>query len=332
MHTVVREPLRVVFMGTPEFAVPSLRALVQYAAPARLWSSGLDIVGVLTRPDKPAGRGRQLAASPVKRYAEEQGIHVYQPGSLRTPEAQALLRSLAPDVIVVAAYGQILPKAVLDLPTHSCLNVHASLLPRWRGAAPVAAAILAGDAETGVTIMQMEEGLDTGPIVAQRALPIAADDTTGTLVAKLATLGADLLIDTLPRWVAGGVSPRPQDEARATMTRPLRKEDGRLDWSRPAAELERQVRAYSPWPGAFTLWNGQIVKIARAHVAGVPTDGRLPGTCWLASDTHGGQQLVCANGEGALALEVLQLEGRRPMPTAEALRGHPALATATFGS
>jgi methionyl-tRNA formyltransferase len=332
MHTVVREPLRVVFMGTPEFAVPSLRALVQHAAPARLWSSGLDIVGVLTRPDKPAGRGRHLAASPVKRYAAEQGIHVYQPGSLRTPEAQALLRSLAPDVIVVAAYGQILPKAVLDLPRHCCLNVHASLLPRWRGAAPVAAAILAGDAETGVTIMQMEEGLDTGPIVAQHALPIAAADTTGTLAAKLATLGADLLIDTLPQWLAGGASCQPQDEARATMTRPLRKDDGRLDWRRPAAELERQVRAYSPWPGAFTLWNGQIVKIARAHVADVPTDGRPSGTCWLASDAHGSPQLVCASGEGALALDQLQLEGRRPMLAAEALRGHPALAAATFSS
>lgn len=330
MQPFATEPIRVVFMGTPEFAVPSLRALVEHAAPGRLWASGLHLVGVVTRPDKPAGRGRQVASSPVKRYAAEQHIPVYQPGPLRRPDALALLRSLAPDIIVVAAFGQLLPKEVLDLPPHGCLNVHASLLPRWRGASPIAAAILAGDSETGVTIMQMEEGLDTGPIVAQRAIPIAPDDTTGTLTAKLADLGAGLLIDTLPKWLAGGIEYTEQDSAKATLTRPLQKEEGRLLWTRLAVELERQVRAYAPWPGAFTTWNGHVVKILKAVVSDMPTEGRSPGSCFLAG-TGAGQRLLCACGTGALELTMLQLEGKRAMPAADVLRGHPALAEATFG-
>jgi methionyl-tRNA formyltransferase len=317
-------------MGTPEFAVPSLRALVEYAAPGRLWASGLDLTGVVMRPDKPAGRGRRVVLSPVKEYALEQHIPVYQPGALRKPESLALLRSLAPDVIIVAAFGQILPPEVLDLPPRCCLNVHASLLPRYRGASPVAAAILAGDSATGVTIMQMDEGLDTGPIVAQQTVSIAPDDTTATLTQELARAGADLLIETLPRWLAGGIVPQEQDETRATMTKPLRKEDGRLDWTQSADELARRVRAFSPWPGAFTIWNGQLVKILAAQPAGVESEDRLPGQCFRAGSGRSQLQLLCACGRGVIGLEVIQLEGKRPLPAADVLRGHPALADARF--
>lgn len=315
---------RVIFMGTPEFAVPSLRALV--AAPEML-----DVVAVVTRPDKPVGRGRQLVDTPVKRFALGAGLRVLQPGPLRRAEAQEELRAVAPDLIIVAAFGQILPREVLDLPAHGCLNVHASLLPRWRGASPIAAAISTGDAQTGVTIMRMEEGLDTGAIVAARATPIDPDETTGELTARLAELGAILLRDTLPAWLAGVITLTPQDEARATMTRPLKKEDGRLDWRRPASELARQVRAMSPWPGAFTTWQGKLLKTP--DVMAIERDAAVaPGTCYplTAGDARGA--LACACGEGALVLRVIQLEGKRAVSGADALRGYPALARATLGA
>ncbi len=314
---------RVLFMGTPDFAVPSLAALAGQA------TAGLWLVGVVTRPDKPAGRGRQVAHSPVKQFAVERGIPVFQPGPLRRPEALESLRELAPDLIVVAAFGQILPPDVLALPGHGCLNVHASLLPRWRGASPINAAILAGDAGTGVTIMLMDAGLDTGPILAQRATPIGAEETAGELSDRLAQLGAALLVETIPHWLAGEVAPQPQDEARATVTRLLRKEDGRLDWARPAGEIARQVRAFTPWPGAFTTWNGRTLKVLRAHAIAAP-DNLLPGTCFAPSDPAAGT-LACVCGQGALALEVIQLEGKRALPVDEVLRGYPALATATLG-
>jgi methionyl-tRNA formyltransferase len=247
-------PIRILFMGTPDFAVPSLRALAEYREPGRLWPAGLDLVGVVTRPDKPAGRGRHVAVSPVKQYAQEHGLPVYQPGPLRRPEALTLLQSLAPDLIVVAAFGQILPAEVLRLPTYGCLNVHASLLPRWRGAAPISAAILAGDAEPGVSIMLMDEGLDTGPVLEQAATPIGLDETAGQLSDQLAELGAETLLRTLPRWLGGAIPPQPQDDARATMTRPLHKEDGRLDWTRPADEVARAVRAYTPGRERTRRW------------------------------------------------------------------------------
>ncbi|MDE3228648.1 MAG: methionyl-tRNA formyltransferase [Chloroflexota bacterium] len=315
---------RVIFMGTPEFAVPSLRAL----AAAR---ETLEVVAVVTRPDKPVGRGRQAVDTPVKRFALEAGLRVLQPGPLRRAEAQAELAALSSDLIVVAAFGQILPLAVLDLPTRGCLNVHASLLPRWRGAAPISAAIVAGDAETGVTIMQMEEGLDTGPIVATRATPIHPTETTGELTARLADLGATLLLETLPAWLAGAITPTPQDEARATMTRPLSKQDGRLDWRRPASELARQARAMTPWPGAFTTWQGKLLKTPDVMV--IEREAPLaPGTCYplAAGDPRGA--LACACGEGSLVLRVVQLEGKRAVTGAEALRGYPALARATLGA
>jgi len=279
-------------MGTPEFAVPTLTALIE--APS------LDVVGIVTQPDRPAGRGRRLTPSPVKRVALERGLPLMQPRSLHTPEALAQLATWRPDVIVVAAFGQILRQDVLDLPPHGCLNVHASLLPRWRGAAPVAAAILAGDEVTGVTIMRMDAGLDTGPILAQREEPIRPDDTRA----------AALLVETLPVYLAGDLLPRPQPEegvtyARqlrkedgrlegVTYARQLRKEDGRLDWSHSAIELDRRVRAFTPQPGAFTLWRGRRLKVLRA----VP----LP-TCLHA--------LARAAAQGAAGCAVAHLAGRR---------------------
>lgn len=318
----MEDTIRVLFMGTPDFAVPSLRALTEQA------SAGLVVAGVVTRPDKPVGRKQQIVFSPVKQFALEHDIPVYQPGPLRRPEALALLRDLAPDLIVVAAFGQLLPPEVLSLPLHGCLNVHASLLPRWRGASPINAAILAGDAETGVTIMLMDAGLDTGPMIARRATPIGPNETAGALSDRLASLGAELLVETVPRWLAGALMLEPQDDTQATMTRLLRKDDGRLDWRHPADELARQVRAYTPWPGAFTIWESRVLKIQRA--AALPSNGdRPPGSSFIPA---GGGSLAVACGQGALALEVIQLEGKRALPAADVLRGHPALASAHLDS
>jgi len=314
--------IRVLFMGTPDFAVPSLRALTEQA------NAGLAVAGVVTRPDKPVGRRQQVVYSPVKQFALEHNIPVYQPGPLRRPEALALLSDLAPDLIVVAAFGQILPPEVLALPLHGCLNVHASLLPRWRGASPINTAIVAGDTETGVTIMLMDAGLDTGPALARRATPIGAEETAGELSERLALLGAELLVETVPRWLAGVITPEPQDESRATMTRLLQKSDGRLDWQRPADELARLVRANTLWPGAFTTWDGHTLKILRARALPFETD-LPPGVCFAPA---GDPSLAVICGEGALALEVIQLEGKRAMPSAEVVRGHPALASARLGS
>ena len=296
--------IRVVFMGTPGFALPTLAML----------ADRYDVVGVFTQRDKPAGRGQEIAVSPVKEFAQARGLPVYQPATLRRPEPVAELRALRPDLIVVAAFGLILPQEVLDIPQHGCLNVHASLLPRWRGAAPVAAAILAGDAKTGCTIMRMEAGIDTGPILAQKAIPIAPDDTTASLTLRLARLGAELLSATLPRWLAGEITPQPQDEACATYAPMVRKEDGRLDWTRPADHLARQVRAYQPWPGAYTTWKGQLLKVLRAHALNDASAeiGRV--MAW-------GNEAAVGTGEGMLVLDEVQLAGRRPAAMADFLRG-----------
>ena len=297
---------RIIFMGTPEFAVPALDAL----------ADAHQVVGVITQPDRPAGRGRRLAPSPVKQVALERGLSLSQPHSLRTPEAVAQLSAWKPDVIVVAAFGQILPQDVLGLPPHGCLNVHGSLLPHWRGAAPVAAAILAGDEVTGVTIMQMDAGLDTGPVLAQREETILPDDTQATLEERLAYLGAELLVETLSAYLAGNLLPRPQPEEGATYAGQLRKEDGLLDWSRPAVELDRQVRAFTPWPGAFTTWRGQRLKVLRVVPLPEWHGDAPPGTVIVLADG-----VVVATGEGALRLEEVQLAGKRPMDIAPFLRG-----------
>jgi methionyl-tRNA formyltransferase len=307
---------RVVFMGTPNFAVPVLEAL----------TGTHQVVGVVTQPDRPAGRGRRLTPSPVKQVALDLGFPLSQPRSLRTPEAVAQLAAWEPDVIVVAAFGQILKQDVLDLPPHGCLNVHASLLPRWRGAAPAPAAILAGDFVTGVTIMRMDAGLDTGPILAQREEPIRSDDTRETLENRLARRGAELLVETLPAYLAGDLPPQPQPAEGVTYAGQLRKEDGHLDWSLPAVDLDRRVRAFTPWPGAFTTWQGRRLKVLRSVPLPDWRGNAPPGTALALADG-----LAVVTGEGALHLEEVQLAGKRPADVAAFLRGQRDLVGSRLG-
>lgn len=296
---------RVIFMGTPAFSVPSLAVLVQ---------GGYDVVGVVTQPDRPAGRGHKLEASPVKHFAEQHGLNVLQPPTLKAPEAVAELAALRPQLIVVAAFGQILRPAVLDMSPFGCINVHASLLPRWRGAAPVQAAILAGDQVTGSTIMRMDVGMDTGPILAQAALAIHPDDTGDTLTQRLAQQGAALLDTTLPRWLAGSLTPLAQDDQLATLCRPIRKEQGLLDWTRPAVELARQVRAFNPWPAAQTTWQGQPFKILQA--VALPEQAAGPGRV---ASTAG--RVIVGTGDGVLWLRQVQMAGRGVVAAQDFARG-----------
>ncbi len=292
--------VRVVFMGSPEFALPSLRAL----------AGAYDVVGVVTQPDRASGRGRELKQPPVKALALELGLSVIQPERLRQPEAMEQLRAWNPDLIVVVAFGQILKPDVLALPSLGCINVHASLLPRWRGAAPINAAILAGDEETGVTIMKMDQGLDTGPILAQRSMRLTRDDTAGSVSETLSRLGADLLLETLPDYLDGKIVPTPQPEEGATYAPMLKKEDGRLDFTRPASELERRVRAMNPWPGAWFEWEGQPLKVHKAHTGFVFTYMfQPPGTRVV----HNGLPAVYGGDNAMLVLDEVQPAGRKPM-------------------
>lgn len=307
---------RTIFMGTPDFSVPTLAALLH---------GGYDVIAVVTQPDRPAGRGRRLELSPVKTFAIQHDLPVLQPPTLKAPEVVAELAELRPDVIVVAAFGQILRPALLELPPYGCINVHASLLPRWRGAAPVQAAILAGDQVTGSTIMRMDAGMDTGPILAQAALAIQPDDTGGTLTARLAQQGAELLAETLPRWLAGQITPQPQDARLATLCRPLRKEQGLIDWARPASEIARAVRAFNPWPAASTVWHGQQLRVLRAKALAGPA-GQEPG--WV-SQAEGA--LVVATGDGLLRLDELQLAGRAAMSAFDFARGQRSFAASRLG-
>ena len=271
------------------------------------------MVGVITQPDRPAGRGRVLTSPPVKQLAVQLGIAVIQPAKLREPAAQEALKAWAPDLIVVAAFGQILRASVLELPRYGCVNVHASLLPRWRGAAPIQAAILHGDAETGVTIMKMDAGIDTGAILSQRALSIRPEDTAGSLSSRLAEEGANLLVETLPGYLAGGLTPIAQDETRATYASMLTKEQGELDFSKPAEALERQVRAFQPWPGAYAFFQGEMLKVLRAHVDGsvaVPSQRSIIQNLPAVGTTS-----------GWLVLDEVQPAGKRPMSGDVFLRG-----------
>lgn len=248
---------KIVFMGTPDFALPSLTALLDSHT----------VVAVVTQPDRPSGRHRRLRPSPVKRAALEASIPLLQPERIRSGESISALRVMRADLFVVVAFGQILPQVLLDVPRIASINVHASLLPRWRGAAPIQAAIRAGDQETGVTLMIMDAGLDTGPVIAQRSAPISREETGKSLHDKLAQLGAELLVQSLPSFLDGSLSPRPQDDACATYAPTIKKAEGRLDWSRAAAELERTIRAFTPWPGSFTIWNGAPLKIHAGYAA-----------------------------------------------------------------
>ncbi|WP_439449403.1 methionyl-tRNA formyltransferase [Stenotrophomonas sp. ATs4] len=297
--------MRIVFAGTPEFAVSSLRAAARHH----------EVVAVYTQPDRPAGRGRGLAPSPVKLEAVARGIPVYQPESLKDEAAQQQLRDLQPDLMVVVAYGLILPKAVLAIPTHGCWNVHASLLPRWRGAAPIQRAIQAGDTKTGVCLMQMEAGLDTGPVLLHQELPIAATDTGGQLHDKLAELGAQVLSDGLG-LLRAGIKPvaRPQPEQGVTYAHKLDKTEARLDWSQDAGALARTVRAFNPWPIAEATLAGERVRIHGA-VALDEAHGQAPGTVLAAS--RDGIDIAC--GQGALRLRVLQREGGKAITAADYL-------------
>jgi methionyl-tRNA formyltransferase len=299
---------RVVFLGSPGFAVPSLERLVL---------SGCHVVGVVTQPDKPAGRGRALQEPPVREAARRWGLASLQPASLRAPEALAALAAWRPEVMVVAAYGQILSQAVLDLPPYKCINVHASLLPRHRGAAPVTAALLAGDAFTGVSIMLVEKRLDAGPVLAQAAIPVAPADNAGTLTEKLAIVGADLLLEALGGWLRGEIVPRPQDESRATYFAQMKKEAGEIDWTLPAADIWRRVRAFNPWPGAATAWRGRQLKILEA----VPLAGEGSGAAGQVLALSGPAVLGIGTGAGVLGLITVQLEGKKAMTAAEFLRG-----------
>ena len=299
--------IRTVFMGTPEFALPTLEGLI---------ATGLPVIGVYTQPDRPSGRGKLLTPPPVKQLATAQGIPLFQPPRLRLPEVVAELQALAPDLIVVVAYGQILPKSVLDIPRYGCINVHASLLPKYRGAAPINHAIMAGESETGVTTMYMDVGLDTGDMLVKRTIMIGPNETAGELHDRLAQLGREAMLATLEHLCAGTLVREQQDDTLTCYAPLLRKEQGLIDWSRSAIELHNQVRGLDPWPGAYTLLAGDPLKLGRT----VPLQelhAVAPGTVLSADAT--GLRIAC--GKGVLNVGELQLPGRKRLPTAEFLRG-----------
>ncbi len=311
-------------MGTPDFAVPPLTALIHASSEDEGWK----VVAVVTQPDRPKGRGRTLTPSPVKKAAQKAGLTVLQPETFKAEAAVANLAAFQPDLIVVAAFGQILPQNLLTLPPHGCINIHASLLPRWRGAAPVAAAIRAGDAETGVTLMLMEAGLDTGPIIARRAIPIRPDHTRGALMAKLSELGAGLLVDKLPAWLAGEITAQPQNDRLATLAPRLRKQEGAIDWTQPAAVIERQVRAFHPWPGTFTEGPRGRFKVLEADVEPDVSDPeqRPPGTLFQHNRT-----VYVTTGQYSLRLITVQPAGKQQMSAEAMLNGQPELVGSQLG-
>jgi methionyl-tRNA formyltransferase len=294
--------IRIIFAGTPDFARESLRALV---------GSGMPPVAVLTQPDRPAGRGKKLRESAVKQYAMEQGLHLMQPSSLKGADILAELEAFDADLFVVAAYGLLLPQSILDVPRVACVNVHGSLLPCWRGAAPIQAAILSGDEQTGISLMQMDAGLDTGPVYAMSLLDIAETETAGELHDRLATLGGALLVEHVQAIAAGNLLPNPQHDSAASYAGKIRTEDARLDWNLSAAQLQRVVRAYNPVPGAWTTMQGERLKCWRAAVSS--EQGDVPGRI-LSSSVHG---ITVACGEGSLCLTELQRPGKKTVSAGE---------------
>ncbi|WP_166238110.1 methionyl-tRNA formyltransferase [Paenibacillus turpanensis] len=318
--TSTRDHTRIVFMGTPDFAVPSLRLLLE---------EGYHVVGVVTQPDRPKGRKKVLTPTPVKEEALKHGLPVYQPLKLRAPEAVEEVRALQPDLIITAAYGQILPKSVLDLPKHGCINVHGSLLPKYRGGAPIQRAIMNGESATGVTIMYMAEGLDTGDMLTRVEVPITDEDDSGTIFTKLSEAGAELLRDTLPDLLEGKLQAVPQNEAEASYARNLSRDDERIDWQRDARSLFNQVRGLRPFSGGFTLWNGDVLKIWRCQpAASKAASGAKPGTVL---DTSG-ECIVVAAGEGsALLITELQPAGKKAMSAADFVRGGQIQKGTVFG-
>ncbi len=309
---------RVVFLGTPEFAVPSLRSLID--------SGAFQVVGVVSQPDRPAGRGQQVSKSSVKQEAEKHGLPLFQPQTLRNPEAVEVLHGWQPDVIVVVAFGQILRQPVLELPPLGCVNVHASLLPRWRGAAPIQYAIRAGDTRSGITIMKMDAGLDTGPILAQQSIEIAPDETGATLHDKLAALGARMLPDVLAAYSRGKIQPQPQPVEGITLAPTLKKEEGEIDWSRPAVEIDRQVRAFTPWPGTFTFLSGELLKIHRGHPVETAPSKDIVGTLVVE-----GANIFVQTGQGRYQIDEVQPAGKQRMSARSFLAGRPGIAGQILG-
>lgn len=303
--------MRVVYMGTPAYAVTPL---------ARLMESGHNVVGVVTQPDRPAGRGRGLLPPPVKVYAESQRLRVLQPATLRDTSAQSDLISLEPEVIVIAAYGLILPRAVVEAPPLGCVNIHPSLLPRHRGPSPVAFTILEGDDLAGVSLMLLDRGTDSGPILAQEERPSLPEDTTGALTDELFRRGAEMLGRVLPTYGRGEITPAPQDDSLATYARKLTKEDGAIRWELPAVELWRQVRAFTPWPGSYTRWRGDLLKVVEA--VPIPEKSDVAPGAVLKLPSGGPASVGVATGDGVLGLVRVQREGRRVVDAGEFMQGH----------
>lgn len=305
-------------MGTPIFVVPVLGALLE---------AGHEIVGIFCRPDRPIGRGQQVSPNPIKRYAMDHGLSIFQPNSLKSEEVQRKIFELKPNVVVVAAYGRHIPNTILNLPEYGCLNIHPSLLPKYRGPSPVSTAILAGDNTTGVTVMKVTEIMDAGPVIASREMPIEPDDTTENLTQRLFELGAALLIEILPKWAGYSIKAEQQQSTLATTTKLLTREDGEIDWNEPADRIARQVRAYYPWPSSYTLWNGKFLKIITAHPCYSVESSKPPSN--VVSLPEGA--LAVTTAQGALIIDTLQLESGRPLTATEFLTGHRGIIGTCLG-
>ena len=308
---------RIIFFGTPSFAVLSLESLLQGSD---------DVIGVVTQPDRGKGRGKKVFPSPVKEAAQKHGLIILQPERVKEEPFQKQVQELEPDLFVVVAYGQILPKSFLEIPRHGAINVHASLLPKYRGAAPIPWVILKGEKVTGVTTMMMDPGMDTGEILLQAEVPIGERETYEILHDRLSSLGARLLIETVAGIKAGTVHPRPQDESQATYAPTLKKEEGRIDWEKTAEEIDRQVRAFNPWPAAFTQWEGRLLKVCAGEARQGTAQGKAGEVVWLGTDF-----IEVMTGKGSFLMREVQLEGGRKLKAKDFLSGHPISVRTTFG-